>query len=182
VPFSYWVSEHLFWQLLSAAVVTLLATAALFALIRWAFGLLRQSRQQITFLIASPIFLFVIFGGVLTTIAYLQPRPNFKTYIRMASTVGKTDLDIKSPVVLVVSIANIFVIGGGYEWQFAQRWTVRGEYLFYDFVGTNTNNLTLPDCNLGTPGACNARPARTTLVSAASASTTSSEEACLRAG
>jgi hypothetical protein len=107
VPFSYWVSEHLFWQLLSAAVVTLLATAALFALIRWAFGLLKQSRQQITFLIASPIFLFVIFGGVLTTIAYLQPRPNFKTYIRMASTVGKTDLDIKSPVVLVVSIANI---------------------------------------------------------------------------
>jgi outer membrane immunogenic protein len=48
-----------------------------------------------------------------------------------------------------------FVIGGGYEWQFAQRWTVRGEYLFYDFAGANTNNLTLPDCNLATPGACN---------------------------
>ena len=107
MPFSYWVSEYLFWQLSSAAVVTLLATAALFALIRWAFGLLKQSRQQIAFLITSPIFLFVAFGGALTTIAYLQPRPNFKTYIRMASTVGKTDLDIKSPVVLVVSIANI---------------------------------------------------------------------------
>jgi hypothetical protein len=84
VPFSYWVSEHLFWQLLSAAVVTLLATAALFALIRWAFGLLKQSRQQITFLIASPIFLFVIFGGFLTTIAYLQPRP--RTLMHSQST------------------------------------------------------------------------------------------------
>jgi outer membrane immunogenic protein len=48
-----------------------------------------------------------------------------------------------------------FVIGGGYEWQVAQHWTVRGEYLFYDFGGTNTSSLTLPDCNLATPGACN---------------------------
>jgi outer membrane immunogenic protein len=48
-----------------------------------------------------------------------------------------------------------FVIGGGYEWQVAQQWTVRGEYLFYDFAGSTTGNLTLPDCNLNTPGACN---------------------------
>jgi outer membrane immunogenic protein len=48
-----------------------------------------------------------------------------------------------------------FVIGGGYEWQVAQHWTVRGEYLFYDFGGNSTDNLTLPDCNLTTPGACN---------------------------
>jgi outer membrane immunogenic protein len=48
-----------------------------------------------------------------------------------------------------------FVIGGGYEWQIAQRWTVRGEYLFYDFGGTSTGNLTLPDCNMSAPGACN---------------------------
>jgi outer membrane immunogenic protein len=48
-----------------------------------------------------------------------------------------------------------FVIGGGYEWQFDQRWTVRGEYLFYDFAATNTTSRALPDCNLTTPGACN---------------------------
>ena len=48
-----------------------------------------------------------------------------------------------------------FVIGGGYEWQIAQHWTVRGEYLFYDFGGTSTGNLTLPDCNMSNPGACN---------------------------
>jgi outer membrane immunogenic protein len=48
-----------------------------------------------------------------------------------------------------------FVIGGGYEWQVAQHWTVRAEYLFYDFGSTNTDSLTLPDCNLSTPGACN---------------------------
>jgi hypothetical protein len=27
--------------------------------------------------------------------------------------------------------------------------------LFYDFGGNSTDNLTLPDCNLTTPGACN---------------------------
>jgi opacity protein-like surface antigen len=47
-----------------------------------------------------------------------------------------------------------FVIGGGYEWQVAQHWTVRTEYLFY-FGRTNTDSLTPPDCNLATPGACN---------------------------
>jgi outer membrane immunogenic protein len=48
-----------------------------------------------------------------------------------------------------------FVIGGGYEWQVAQHWSVRGEYLFYDFGSTNTDSLTLPDCNVTTPGQCN---------------------------
>jgi hypothetical protein len=58
----------------------------------------------------------------------------------------------------------------------------RGEYLFYDFGGTSTGNLTLPDCNLNTPAHAMwpSRPATTTSVSAASASTTSSEEACLK--
>jgi outer membrane immunogenic protein len=55
----------------------------------------------------------------------------------------------------VSSTRSGFVIGGGYEWQFAQHWNVRGEYLFYDFAGTDTNSLTLPDCNLTTPGTCN---------------------------
>jgi hypothetical protein len=107
VPFAYWVSEHLLWQLLWAAVVTLLATAALFVLTRWAFGLLTQKRQQIAFCIAIPIFLFAIFGAGLSSIAYLQPRPDFKTYIRMASTGGTTDLVVKTPIVLVISIANV---------------------------------------------------------------------------
>jgi outer membrane immunogenic protein len=48
-----------------------------------------------------------------------------------------------------------FVIGAGYEWEVAQHWTVRGEYLFYDFAGSTTGSLTLPDCNLNAPGACN---------------------------
>ena len=48
-----------------------------------------------------------------------------------------------------------FVIGGGYEWLVAQHWTVRAEYLFYDFGTTNTDTLTPPDCNQNTPGQCN---------------------------
>jgi outer membrane immunogenic protein len=48
-----------------------------------------------------------------------------------------------------------FVIGGGYEWQVAQHWSVRAEYLFYDFGRTNTDSLTPPDCNLNAPGECN---------------------------
>ena len=38
---------------------------------------------------------------------------------------------------------------------FAQHWTVRAEYLFYDFGTTNTDTLTPPDCNQNTPGQCN---------------------------
>jgi outer membrane immunogenic protein len=55
----------------------------------------------------------------------------------------------------VSSTRSGFVVGGGYEWRLAQHWTARGEYLFYDFAATNTSNLTLPDCNLITPGKCN---------------------------
>ena len=39
-----------------------------------------------------------------------------------------------------------FVIGGGYEWMVAPNWTVRGEYLFYDFSNGNTGSLVLPNC------------------------------------
>ena len=40
-------------------------------------------------------------------IAYFQPRPDFKAYIRMASTANTSDLVVKSPIVLVISLANV---------------------------------------------------------------------------
>jgi opacity protein-like surface antigen len=43
-----------------------------------------------------------------------------------------------------------FVVGGGVEWMVTQSWTVRGEYLFYDFSGANTNGL--PFANCAAPG------------------------------
>jgi outer membrane immunogenic protein len=46
-----------------------------------------------------------------------------------------------------------FVIGGGLEWMVAPNWTVRGEYLYYDFSnGNNANGLGLPNCAGGACG------------------------------
>jgi outer membrane immunogenic protein len=42
-----------------------------------------------------------------------------------------------------------FVVGGGYEWLFAPRWTVRGEYLFYDFGNSDNDVLTFPIAQCG---------------------------------
>ena len=41
-----------------------------------------------------------------------------------------------------------FVVGGGYEWMINPNWTVRGEYLFYDFSNSNSTarSLALPGC------------------------------------
>jgi outer membrane immunogenic protein len=40
-----------------------------------------------------------------------------------------------------------YVVGGGLEWLVAPNWTVRGEYLYYDFSnGNNANVLGLPNC------------------------------------
>jgi outer membrane immunogenic protein len=30
-----------------------------------------------------------------------------------------------------------YTVGGGLEWKLARNWLVRGEYLFYHFVGAN---------------------------------------------
>ena len=45
-----------------------------------------------------------------------------------------------------------FVIGGGIEYLVAQNWTVRGEYLHYDFTGSNGNELTLANCSVANCG------------------------------
>jgi outer membrane immunogenic protein len=37
-----------------------------------------------------------------------------------------------------------FVIGGGYEWMIAHNWTVRGEYLFYDFGSSDSHSVVFP--------------------------------------
>jgi hypothetical protein len=103
----YWVAQRVEWQLLWGAAATLLLTVALFALARWAFGLIRQKRQQIAFCIATPILLFVAFASAVFAIAYFQPRPDFKAYVRMASTANTTDVAVKTPLVLVISIANV---------------------------------------------------------------------------
>ena len=42
-----------------------------------------------------------------------------------------------------------FVLGGGYEWLSAPHWTVRGEYLFYDFGKSDNNVLTFPIAQCG---------------------------------
>ena len=44
-----------------------------------------------------------------------------------------------------------YVIGGGYEWMFAPKWSVRGEYLYYRFTGSSTNQINIPDCGAGPP-------------------------------
>ena len=41
------------------------------------------------------------------------------------------------------TVKSGFVVGAGYEWMIAPRWSVRAEYLFYDFNGGSTNALTL---------------------------------------
>jgi len=46
-----------------------------------------------------------------------------------------------------------FVIGGGYEWMIAPSWTVRGEYLFYDFSNNVMSALALPNCAVAGCGA-----------------------------
>jgi outer membrane immunogenic protein len=41
-----------------------------------------------------------------------------------------------------------WTLGGGLEWMFAPRWTVKAEYLYYD-LGTETLNQTLALCAVG---------------------------------
>jgi outer membrane immunogenic protein len=47
------------------------------------------------------------------------------------------------------TIETGFVIGAGYEWMIAPKWTIRAEYLFYDFNGGSTNTVTMTGpCNV----------------------------------
>ncbi len=43
-----------------------------------------------------------------------------------------------------------FVLGSGIEWMTSQNWIVRGEYMYYDFIGASSNN-SLPIANCATP-------------------------------
>ena len=55
-----------------------------------------------------------------------------------------------------------FVIGGGYEWMIASNWTVRGEYLFYDFGNSDSNSVAFGSlCAVGSP-ACSVALSRGT--------------------
>ena len=49
------------------------------------------------------------------------------------------------------TVKSGFVVGAGYEWMIAPRWSVRAEYLFYDFNGGSTNALTLTGPCASTP-------------------------------
>jgi outer membrane immunogenic protein len=43
-----------------------------------------------------------------------------------------------------------WTVGGGFEWMIAPRWSIKGEYLYYDLGTVTVNNtLTVP---AGTPG------------------------------
>lgn len=46
-----------------------------------------------------------------------------------------------------------WVIGAGYEWMVAPRWSLRSEYLHYGFPGSGTNQIFIPNCNVGPCGA-----------------------------
>jgi outer membrane immunogenic protein len=41
------------------------------------------------------------------------------------------------------STASGFVVGAGYEWRIAPKWSARGEYLFYDFNHGSTSTVTM---------------------------------------
>jgi outer membrane immunogenic protein len=46
-----------------------------------------------------------------------------------------------------------YVVGAGFEWMVAQNWTVRAEYLYYDFNGGGTNyQLGLANCAVANCG------------------------------
>jgi hypothetical protein len=81
--------------------------AALLALTKWAFGLLKQKWQQFAFCAATSTCLFIILSTVVLSLAYLEPRPSFKAFIRMASTGGTINLNVNTPVLLVISVANV---------------------------------------------------------------------------
>jgi len=59
-----------------------------------------------------------------------------------AMVVGTTAADIVSSS--SSSTRTGFVVGAGYEWMLNQTWSVRAEYLFYDFGGTDTDAVLLP--------------------------------------
>jgi outer membrane immunogenic protein len=50
----------------------------------------------------------------------------------------------------VTNTRSGYVIGGGVEWMVARNWTVRGEYLYYNFSGADT--FALPIANCAIPG------------------------------
>ncbi len=57
--------------------------------------------------------------------------------------------DIATPADFTHTQAG-FVVGGGIESSIATNWTVRAEYLFYDFKGTHDNRVAFTNCE--TPG------------------------------
>ena len=40
-----------------------------------------------------------------------------------------------------LSVKGGYVFGAGYEWMIARNWSLRGEYLFYEFMPLNTSVL-----------------------------------------
>src|SRR3974390_3261677 len=45
-----------------------------------------------------------------------------------------------------------YVLGAGYEWMFAPGWSLRAEYLFYDFSDSSFARLPIPGCAAGPCG------------------------------
>ena len=103
----YWVAERFEWQLLWAAAAALVLTAALFALTRWAFGQSASGDSRLPSASPPRFFCLLFSPEFLSAGAYFQPRPILKAYVRMASTSDTADLAVKTPIVLVVSIANV---------------------------------------------------------------------------
>jgi outer membrane immunogenic protein len=75
------------------------------------------------------------------------------------STINSTVSALVLPAAYEGSAAGAFsqttsgwVIGAGYEWMMQSHWTVRGEYLFYDFKGSDGNSLSIPSCAVAACG------------------------------
>jgi outer membrane immunogenic protein len=68
------------------------------------------------------------------------------THNTMISTDTAAGVSVNSAAGTFSSTRSGFVIGGGYEWMIAPHWTVRAEYLYYDFRATDTVGFIFPTC------------------------------------
>lgn len=60
------------------------------------------------------------------------------------------DVYVNSTTAAFSTIRQGFVVGGGYEWPFANNWSLRSEYLYYYFGGDSSINVNQPVCDAGT--------------------------------
>ncbi len=104
------------------------------------FGTLRG---RLGFL-ATPNILLYGTGGL----AYGQTETSFST-IPVGFNLGTCPINFTCAVGRSTSNQTGWAAGGGFEWMFAPKWTLRAEYLFVDL---GSQSVTVPSLNtIGTP-------------------------------